>query len=164
MFNQELRGEVLISLRRIIRAIDLHSRSLIQTHGISGPQALILQQIVQNREITAGRLAKNVHLSKPTISGILLRLEKRGLIQREVDTHDRRQELIHPTEQALTLLQTAPPLLQESFIQRFDQLPDYEKTMILSGLQRIAEMMDAKELTTTTLAHASRLADPMEAA
>ena len=34
--------QVIIALRRVIRTMDLHSRTLLESHGLTGPQALIL--------------------------------------------------------------------------------------------------------------------------
>ncbi|MCG8429146.1 MAG: hypothetical protein MI754_17460 [Chromatiales bacterium] len=45
--------EVLIALRRVTRAIDIHSRSLINSHGLTGPQALILKEISKAEVLTA---------------------------------------------------------------------------------------------------------------
>jgi hypothetical protein len=44
------------------------------------------------------------------------------------------------------LAETSPPLLQERFVRRFAALPDWEQTLLLSSLQRIAELMDAGDL------------------
>jgi len=142
----EIRTEVLMTLRRIIRAIDIHSRYLVTHHGLTGPQALILSELVRSEEITAVELAKRVHLSKGTISGILSRLEARELISKIRSDNDRRRYLLKPTPKAVDLLAKAPPLLQEAFVNRFDYLEEYEQMSILASLLKIADMMDAKEL------------------
>ena len=44
------------------------------------------------------------------------------------------------------LLEAAPPLMQESFVEQFDRLQNWEQHMILSSLQRLVTMMDAKQI------------------
>ncbi|MGD8678021.1 MAG: MarR family transcriptional regulator, partial [Chromatiales bacterium] len=136
---------VIIALRRVIRAVDLHSRNLAASHGLTGPQALLLKAL-QHGKLSAGELASRVSLSQGTVTDILNRLEKRGLIMRLRDTSDRRRVLVEVTQQGLAVLEDSPPLLQERFIQRFGQLEEWEQTQLLASLQRIASMMDAEDI------------------
>ena len=142
--HDDIGDQVIVALRRVIRAVDLHSRTLVESHGLTGPQALILKAL-QNGSLPAGELATQVSLSQGTVTDILNRLEKRGLISRSRDTEDRRRVLVEATDTALTLLEQSPPLLQESFAERFGNLHDWEQTQLLASLQRIAAMMDAED-------------------
>ena len=71
--------DVLIALRRIIRATDLYSRRLSRESGLTAPQLLILQAIGSHDEMTMGDIAAQVSLSQATVTTILDRLEGRGL-------------------------------------------------------------------------------------
>ncbi len=137
---------MLIAMRRVIRAIDLHSRSLMQTHGLTGPQSLILREIISAGGLTAGELARRVSLSQATVTDIVKRLEAKGLLRRTRDQVDRRRVLITPTTAGKKLQASAPPLLQETFVRRFEALKDWEQTLLLSSVQRIAGLMDAGDL------------------
>lgn len=138
--------DVLITLRRIIRAIDMRSRHLMQQAGLTGPQLLVLQALGQHTRMSAGELAKEVNLSQGTVTSILDRLEKRGLILRLRSETDRRKVHVTLTGEGETQLAAAPTLLQERFIDRFQQLKDWEQSQILASLQHLAEMMDAQEI------------------
>jgi DNA-binding MarR family transcriptional regulator len=146
MNNHDNTGDqVIIALRRVIRAVDLHSRTLAASHGLTGPQALILKAL-QNGYLTAGELANRVSLSQGTVTDILNRLEQRGLIRRLRDTQDRRRVFVEATDDGLALAEQSPPLLQESFLQRFNNLQDWEQSQLLASLQRIAAMMGAEDI------------------
>lgn len=136
---------VIIALRRVIRAVDLHSRDLAASHGLTGPQALLMKAL-QHGKLSAGELASRVSLSQGTVTDILNRLEKRGTIMRLRDAADRRRVLVELTPRGLALLEESPPLLQEQFIQRFSRLEEWEQTQLLASLQRIASMMDAVDI------------------
>ena len=142
----ERHTDVLITLRRIIRAIDMRSRRLMQQAGFTGPQLLVLQALGQHEEMTAGDLAREVNLSQGTVTSILDRLEKRDLIQRIRSHTDRRKVYVTLTGEGKEKLSTAPTLLQERFIERFVELKDWEQNQILASLQRLAEMMDAQDI------------------
>lgn len=137
--------DVLTALRRVIRATDLHSKHLEKTSGLTAPQLLLLQ-LLQNGEVTAGQLAQRMSLSQATVTTIIDRLETRGLVRRRRSDSDRRKVFAALTESGIEILKDAPRPLQEHFVQRFQKLQEWEQTLILSALQRVAQMMDAEQL------------------
>ncbi len=138
--------EVLVSLRRVIRATDLHSKHLAKTTGLTAPQILLLQTIRDKGEVTIGELANEISLSQATVTTILDRLEKRDLVFRERSREDKRKVHAHLTDQATEILKEAPLPLQEHFTRQFGDLQEWEQTMIISSLQRVAQMMDAQHI------------------
>ena len=138
--------EVLVALRRVIRATDLHSKHLAKTTGLTTPQILLLQTIRSKGQLTIGELANEMSLSQATVTSILDRLEKRALVYRERSQEDKRKVHAHLTEQAMETLKEAPIPLQEHFARQFGDLQEWEQTMIISSLQRVAQMMDAQHI------------------
>jgi len=138
--------QVLISLRRVIRATDLHSKQLVKTTGLTAPQLLLLQAIRDQVDGTIGQLAKHISLSQATVTTILDRLEKRDLVKRVRSTTDKRKVHACLTDKATEILKEAPVPLQEHFAEQFNDLEAWEQTMIISSLQRIAQMMDAQDI------------------
>ena len=143
--------EVLLALRRVTRAIDLHSRSLIQKHGLTGPQLVILHTLSNMGEVSISGLAKAISLGQATATGILTRLEKKGLISRRRSESDKRVVLVSTTDRCDDVLETAPPLLQESFLDQFMGLKDWERSLLLSSLQRVVALMEATTLDATPI-------------
>lgn len=158
--NSVRHREVLISLRRIIRAIDLHSRSLIQRFGLTGPQLIILEELEERGECSISELAKAISLSMATVTGILSRLESRDLIERRRDEQDRRKVLVTTTSACKEVLSRAPTPLQESFISEFDKLHDWEQTLMVSSLQRIVTMMEATTIDATPMLVTGAIDEP----
>jgi len=141
-----LEEQVIAALRRITRAIDLHSRLLLQKNGLTIPQLAAMQGIQRLQPITVGALARDIHLGAATVTGILGRLEKRGLISRTRGASDRRSVVIQLTDEGAKMVREAPSLLQDRFHRELAKLQEWEQTMILATLQRIASMMDAEEI------------------
>jgi DNA-binding MarR family transcriptional regulator len=83
--------ELLVSIRKVIRAIDLHSKQLNKSSGLTGPQLLIMQEIARVKGVTAGAVAKEINLSAATVTNILDRLESRDLIERVRSKEDKRR-------------------------------------------------------------------------
>ncbi|MES9856809.1 MAG: MarR family transcriptional regulator [Sedimenticola sp.] len=151
----EIHDKVLISLRQIIRAIDLHSKKLERESGSTGPQLLVMQSISRIDLVTAGQIANEVNLSQATVTTILDRLEKRAYVTRERSHEDKRKVMINLTEAGELMLKQAPALLQESFIDNFGGLKEWEQNLILSSLQRVAVMMQAGNLDAAPLLDSS---------
>lgn len=147
----QLDEAIVSALRRIIRAIDLHSRELLVNYGLTAPQLLTLQELDRLQPTPVGTLAAAVHISQATMTGILDRLEQRSLVERTRDVQDRRSVTVTLTKEGKKFLQSAPSLLQDRFRTRLDELEPWEQTTMLSVLQRIATMMGAETLTAAPL-------------
>ncbi|RVU30808.1 MarR family winged helix-turn-helix transcriptional regulator [Neptunomonas marina] len=143
--------DVLIALRRIIRATDLQSKRISKSCGLTIPQVMVLRAIENLGDVTVRKISSDVSLSQATVTTILNRLEDRQLVERVRSTQDRRIVNARLTEAGRDILNTAPPLLHERFIERFESLDDWEKTQLLSSMQRVATMMDAEELDAAPL-------------
>ncbi|WP_404396427.1 MarR family winged helix-turn-helix transcriptional regulator [Idiomarina loihiensis] len=138
--------ELLLALRKVIRAIDLYSKQLNKYSGLTAPQLLILREINAANGITASKVAQNINLSPATVSNVIERLEHRQFIHRHRSEKDKRRVSLYLTEQGLNLLEKAPQPLQEDFIEKFQALAEWEQSLLLSSMQRIANMMDAERL------------------
>ena len=154
--------EVLTSLRRVIRATDLHSKRLAKISGLTAPQILLLQAIRKLEGAAISQLANEVTLSQATVTTILDRLEKRGLIERERSKVDKRKVHVHLTERGIDTLREAPMPLQEHFARQFNDLQQWEQTMIIASLQRVAYMMDAEHIDASPVLDVGTLDRSME--
>ena len=143
--------ELLIALRKVIRAIDLHSKQLSKTSGLTSPQLLILLEIDKVAGVNSSQVAKSVNLSPATVTNILDRLENKNLVSRVRDTHDKRKVGLYLTENGKAILLKAPQALQEHFIANFSNLAQWEQSQLLSSVERLADMMDANEIDAAPL-------------
>lgn len=138
-----LEDQIVQALRRITRAIDLRSRALMQRHGLTAPQLGALRAIGQLEPVPAGEVARALHLGQPTVTGILNRLERQGLIGRARGQRDRRHVEVRLTPEGRRVLDSAPSLLEAAFQRRLSELKQWQQTQILATLQQLADMMDA---------------------
>lgn len=146
MQTDDLADSILAAIRRVVRAIDLNSKQLERRYGVSGPQLLTLRAIARLGPIGVTQLAREVNLSQPTVTGVLLRLEQQGLIRRERAASDRRAVTSTITTRGASVLIETPSLLEDRFRRELSRLEDWEQTQTLATLQRIAAMMEADDL------------------
>lgn len=144
--SDDFEEEILRSLRRVTRAIDLHSRWLATTFGLTGPQLVCLRVIAERGSISPGQLAREVALSQATITGIVDRLAARQLVTRARDAPDRRLVSVSVTDAGRALVSEAPSPLQERFVQRLRDLSSSERDAMRRTLAKIVTMMDGEGL------------------
>lgn len=147
----EKHEEVLIAIRQIIRAIDLHSKKLNKISGLTGPQLILMRAIRELGEVTIRQLANHTNMSQATATAILDRLERNGYVERVRSKEDKRKVHAHLTADGERILKQAPMPLQENFISEFQKLEDWEQSLLLSSVQRISSMMSAEQIDVSPI-------------
>jgi DNA-binding MarR family transcriptional regulator len=156
----EKHEEVLVSLRQIIRAIDLHSKKLSKECGLTGPQLILMRSIKALGKVTIRQLSNHTNVSPATTTTILDRLERNCLVKRVRSTTDKRKVHANLTEKGALLLDSAPLPLQESFINKLQSLEEWEQSLLLSSVQRIACMMNAESYNVSPVLELGNITDP----
>lgn len=144
--DENLCREMLVSLRKITQAISLHSRDLQRRYGLTGPQLVILNEIANSEAVSVTELSRHISVSQATVTDILNRLEKKGLVTRTRSDVDKRRIVISITDPCVRILEMAPPPLQDAFIDRFANLENWEQLMILSAFKRVVDLMSAGKI------------------
>ncbi len=138
------------SLRRISRAIDLYSRQLSGRCRLTAPQLVCMRHLLDN-PCSPGQLAASVALSPPTVTGILDRLQARGLVTRTRHPSDGRRLVVELTEAGRGVLATAPKPLQECFARNLARMALKEQQTIDRVLKKMVLMMETEpEAAATT--------------
>lgn len=138
--------QIVAAIRKVVRAVDVHSKRLVENFGLTGPQLATLQEAIRLEPTSPSAIARAVHLSPGTVTGILSRLERRGYITRRRSEHDRRTVIVQVTSDGRRLMDMAPSLLQDRFRRELERLEEWERSMILATLQRVAGLMGAEQL------------------
>ncbi len=156
----EKHEEVLISIRQIIRAIDLHSKRLSKESGLTGPQLILMRSIKELGEVTIRELSNHTNMSQATATTILDRLERNDLVKRVRSNQDKRKVHAHLTEKGLDVLSQAPMPLQQNFINKFQRLEEWEQSLLLSSVQRISSMMNAEDIEVAPVLELGSITKP----
>lgn len=144
----EIATDILRSIRRIIRSVSLQSKRLSKATGLTLPQIAVLRAIESSpqHELSVAGISRNVQLSSPTVSGILDRLERAGLVVRERGSTDRRKVWLHLTDAGRTKLADTPAPLQDRFVMHLMELPQERQQELLDALTQVVELMEAEKI------------------
>ena len=94
-------GDVLDFMRLIwelAHRLQRASKRMESTLGVTGPQRLVIRIVGRFPGIPTGHLARLLHVHPSTLTGIVKRLERRGLLRRRQDARDGRRWLLGLTE------------------------------------------------------------------
>lgn len=133
------------ALRRLQQAGEVHAKRLSRFGGLTPMQLMVLQVLEKEAKITASDLSRQVSLTAATLSGLLDRLEERGLLQRQRDDQDRRRQWLLISAAGRELLTQAPSLLPPEFNQRLAGIAEWERHTLTAALLRAAEFCDEAE-------------------
>jgi DNA-binding MarR family transcriptional regulator len=140
-----IEDQVIVALRRITRAADIHSHLLQRDFGVTGPQLSTLRVIHRTQPVSTGALARAAFIGYATLTGILDRLEEHGYVTRTRDPADRRTVILNMTKEGERLLASAPSLLQTRLRDELRRMPQDEQSTVLNSLLRIAVLMEAEK-------------------
>ena len=135
--------QLLTSIRRIIHAVDSHSKRVERAVGLTVPQLVVLEAVRDLGEVTSSRVSTAVSLSPATVTPILDKLEARGLVERYRSTVDRRVVHARLTEAGERAL-AAAPFLDAGFTARIEALPAAEQAALVKALDTIVGLMDER--------------------
>lgn len=95
------------SLWELDHALAQASRSMETRLGVTGPQRLVLRLVAKHPSISPGDVARVLHLHPSTMTGIVARLERKGLLARSADQADGRRSRLMVTAEGKALARTA---------------------------------------------------------
>lgn len=146
--RQQSRGisETVQSLRRIFKAIEDYSHEVSSSFGITGPQLWALKAISQTAGLTLGALSKKMYLHPSTISGVIDRLEVKGLVRRSRDSADRRVVTVDLTAAGKGLVKRAPNPVQGKMIYGLKKLRKDELHAIYESMRKLTEIVEAEHV------------------
>jgi DNA-binding MarR family transcriptional regulator len=156
--------QILRSIRRIIRAVDVHSKKLKARYDLTTPQLICLISVADNGPMTATKIAQDVFLNASTVVGILDRLEKRDLVSRTRDGSDRRVVNVSITAAGRDLVQQAPLPLQDGLAAALADLSRLEQATISLSLKRIVDLMEAGHIEAAPILETDLTSPPQTSA
>lgn len=140
--------EILVKLRKIIRSINLESKKIEKEFGISIPQLLVLQYLSDQEgyRSSAKDIKDYINLNASTVSGIVKRLESKGMVARIPRPDDRRAVFVTLTAQGAEVLQQSPTTLQEKMTKRLQKLSTEQVAQLDESIELLTDLMDVTDL------------------
>jgi len=124
-------------LARAYQAFSNYSAKHLRQLGLTPAQFDILATLGNTPGMSMNRLAEKTLVTKGTLTGIVDRLEKRGLVRREVPEGDRRSFIIELTPEGRQVFEQVFPAHIAYLKRRFDDLSPDELATMQAALERL---------------------------
>lgn len=112
-----------------------HTRPNLRAHGLSDQQWRVLRVLGEHGPAQTGRVAREAYILGPSLTGVLTRMERDGLIRRERDPADQRRTVVEATAKGAKLVQK----LSRSIERHYDWM---EKSLGKEKLSQLYGLLD----------------------
>ena len=137
---------VAADLGAIRRAMRRPLESEVAKGELTLPQVAVMRAVVRSPGIVLKDLSRAVSLAHSTTSGIVDRLEKRGMIERRGDPADGRTSRIFPTEIVAEFVRVEIPRLSRGPLEAaLERASEGERAAIGEALRLLRELLEAVE-------------------
>jgi DNA-binding MarR family transcriptional regulator len=126
----------------LVHALDARSKRMAQELGVTGPQRLVLRIVGARPKISAGAVAKTLRLHPSSLTGVLRRLEDRGLLQRRSDPKDARRALLSLTRPGTTINSRRAGTVEAAVSRAIGRLGERELVAAQRVLQTLIEELE----------------------
>lgn len=151
--NPNKYSEIMSSVRKIVRAVNLESKRVEKTFGISIPQLLTLKFL--NEEVgyksSMKAIKEMLSLNASTVTGIVDRLEQKGFVARLPDPKDKRSTPIVLTSKGSGLLINTKESLHEKISKNLDKISEEEYQDILVSFETIINFLHIEHLDASPI-------------
>jgi DNA-binding MarR family transcriptional regulator len=151
--NANKYSEIMSSVRKIVRAINLESKRVEKNFGISIPQLLTLKFLneTEGYKSTMKGIKEMLSLNASTVTGIVARLEQKGFVARLPDPKDKRSTPIVLTSKGAELLKNTQESLHEKISKNLDLISDQEYQKILVSFETIIDFLNIEDLDASPI-------------
>lgn len=152
-------NQIIINIRQIIRALDIENKRIEKQLGLSIPQLLLLNYLKSKKDFQSihSEIKTYLNLNSSTVTGIISRLEKKGLIIKSQGANDKRIVHIILTAKGLDLLNESPSLLHNQLIQKLNNLPPSKIQELHSATDLLASILNVDNIDAAPILFSSEI-------
>lgn len=132
--------ELLRQLTRAYQAFETYDSRGIRQHGLTPGQADVIFSLGNTEGMSCAELGEKTLITKGTLTGILDRLEEKGLIRRRHSAEDRRSITVSLTSEGDAWFRRVFPAHIAFLKERFARLSAEEQSRAIAALRRIREI------------------------
>jgi homoprotocatechuate degradation regulator HpaR len=122
-------------------AVMLHTRPSLREHGLSDQQWRVLRVLGEHAHesggVETGRVATEAFLLGPSLSGVLTRMERDGLIERQRCTQDARRTVVRATPLGLAKVQALSQTIEAHYSWMTEHLGSSQLTALYDLLDQL---------------------------
>jgi DNA-binding MarR family transcriptional regulator len=123
------------SLRRVVHALRIATRASERAFGLSAAQLFVLRQLSVTSGQSLSDLAARTRTTQSSVSEVVARLVRNGLLSRTPSSKDRRRAELSLTTAGEAVLANAPETVQERLLRGFESLDERTQRTLIDSLE-----------------------------
>jgi DNA-binding MarR family transcriptional regulator len=131
------------SLRRIIRYLRVADREIENSSGLSSAQLFVLTTLADTPALSLAEIASRAFTDQSSVSTVVAKLVKNGLIVRKLSRTDRRRAELRLTPAGKRVLDDAPNTPQQRLIDGIRAMPPARRAELVRSLQGLVDALGA---------------------
>ncbi len=138
-------GPVLSFMRAlwgVNHGLESTSRRMKASIGVTGPERMVIRLVGRYPAISAGELARILRVHPSTLTGLLKRLSKRGLLLRAADSSDARRALFTLTPRGAAVDKMRRGTVEAGVTAALESLTDRDVRVAQTVLDAVAAAME----------------------
>ena len=144
--NDSRTKDIIFFIRRLMQGAEIYNKELNRRYSISSAQLNCLLALFENGPLPPSQVAKYMMVKSSTVTGVVDRLEQKGLVERVRNSPDRRVITIQLTKAGKNLTANAPPPIQRKIVTGLRNLSQKEIESIALALSKLSDMLDVQDL------------------
>lgn len=144
------RAQALDALRVIVGALSRSARAVETRTGITNAQVFLLQQL-RDGALSVGELAELAHTHQSTVSIVIARLSRAGLVAKARAADDARRAVVSLTPAGRVLLQRAPAPPAADLLLAVERIPARDARRLADGLHALVRSLGLEDHPPTML-------------
>jgi DNA-binding MarR family transcriptional regulator len=138
--------DIVFLIRKLIHGEKLYTKELNKKYQITAAQLNCLLVLHHYGPLPLSQIARHMMVKSSTVTGVIDRLEYKGLVARARNSPDRRIINIRLTDIGEKTAEDAPPPIQQRVIDGLNRLSEGELDQIVNSLTAITTMLDIQDL------------------
>jgi DNA-binding MarR family transcriptional regulator len=139
--------EITYLIRRLIQAEKVYSKQLNRSYRVSRAQMNCLRTLYENGPLPPSTIAKNITVKASTVTGVVDRLERKGMVARFRNIQDRRGIGIQLTEAGREFIENGPRPIRECILNGLKHLTESETDYVIRALTRVVDMLETRKIS-----------------
>jgi homoprotocatechuate degradation regulator HpaR len=117
-----------------------HTRPSLREHGLSDQQWRVLRVLGEHGTVETGRVAREAYILGPSLTGVLSRMERDGLIRRTRDPADQRRTVVEATAKGTKMVERLSTTIEDHYQWLEQSLGKQKLRQLYQLLDRLIEL------------------------
>lgn len=144
--NEAVIEQLVGNLRRLVKAVYLDSSKISRQYGLTSAQSAVLRILFKKGSLSSAEMSRRLYVTPSNITGIIDRLEKKGLVERVRQASDRRVALIQLTPGGAELSRKIPDPIEKKLITQLSGLKKDQVRSLAVAMDQIVNLIDTPDV------------------